>query len=54
MKGNLKLAQMIAGHSRIQTTADRYTHLLPDYIQKQVEEVFALPIKKQEDSTETN
>ncbi|RJO63486.1 MAG: hypothetical protein C4523_20325 [Myxococcales bacterium] len=43
MKGDLKLAQMIAGHSRIQTTADRYTHLLPDYVQKQVEEVFTLP-----------
>jgi len=53
MKGDLKLAQMIAGHSRIQTTADRYTHLLPDYVQKQVEDVFTLPIKKQEDKTET-
>jgi len=42
MKGDLKPAQMIAGHTRIQMTTDRYTHLLPDYVQRQVEEVFTL------------
>lgn len=49
MRGDLKLAQQIAGHSRIQTTADRYTHLLPDYVQQQVESVFSVELEKEEE-----
>ncbi len=52
MRGNLKLAQQIAGHSRIQTTADRYTHLLPDYVHRQVESVFSLPDEPEKDESD--
>ncbi len=49
MKKNLKLAQQIAGHTRIQTTADRYTHLLPEYVQQEVEAVFTVEEKQSDD-----
>jgi hypothetical protein len=49
MKGDLRLAQMIAGHSRFQTTADRYNHLLPDYVKHQVESAFSLLMESEDD-----